>query len=72
MYEFNFNLLGWAGMANQRSVDIEKYVWCLQFPPKNEQKQVNLRYHCGEVEFISSFFGGNVSLKVIISTLSDL
>ena len=26
--------------------------WCLQFPPKNERKQVDLRYHSSEVEFI--------------------
>ena len=32
---------------------------CLQFPPKNEQKQVNLRYHSSKVEFFCSFFGGD-------------
>ena len=34
--------------------------WCLQFPPKNEQKkkQVDLRYHSSKVEFVRSFFGG--------------
>ena len=33
--------------------------WCLRFPPKNEQKQVDLRYHSSKVEFLHSFFGGN-------------
>ena len=37
--------------------------WCLQFPPKNERKQVNLRFHSSKVEFVGSFHGGNVSLK---------
>ena len=31
------------------------YFWCLQFLPKNDRKQVNLRFH--------SFFGRNVGLK---------
>ena len=34
--------------------------WCLQFSPKTEQKQVNLRFHSSKVEFIRMFFGGNV------------
>ena len=33
--------------------------WCLRFPPKNERKQVDLRYHSSKVEFFRSFFGGN-------------
>ena len=33
--------------------------WCLRFPPKNERKQVDLRYHSSKVEFLRSFFGGN-------------
>ena len=37
--------------------------WCLQFPPKNEQKQVDLRFHSSKVEFVHSFFGGNIYLK---------
>ena len=37
--------------------------WCLQFSPKKEQKQVNLRFHSSKVEFVRSFFGGNVYLK---------
>ena len=24
--------------------------WCLQFPPKHEQKQVNLRFHSSKVQ----------------------
>ena len=40
------------------SVDFGKSFWCLQFPPKNERKQVNLRYHTSKVEFDRSFFGG--------------
>ena len=37
--------------------------WCLQFPPKNEQKQVDLRYHSSKVEFVGSFFERIVGLK---------
>ena len=37
--------------------------WCLQFPPKNKRKQVNLRYRSGEVKIVCSFFGGIVGLK---------
>ena len=37
--------------------------WHLQFPPKNERKQVDLRFHSSKVEFVCSFFGGNVGLK---------
>ena len=37
--------------------------WFLQFLPKNERKQVDLRYHSSKVEFVCSFFGGNVILK---------
>ena len=37
---------------------------CHQFPPKNIQKQVNLRYYNSKVEFICSFFGGNHSLTI--------
>ena len=33
-------------------------LWCLQFPPKNERKQVDLRYHSSKVEFVCSLFGG--------------
>ena len=33
--------------------------WCLRFSPKNEQKQVDLRYHSSKVEFLHSFFGRN-------------
>ena len=46
--------------------------FCLQFPPKKERKQVNLRLHSSKVEFVRMFFVGNVDLKKIISTLSDL
>ena len=37
--------------------------FCLQFPPKNERKQVNLRLHSSKIEFVRPFFGGNVGLK---------
>ena len=46
-----------------RSLNFEMSFWCLQFPPKNEQKQVDLRIHSSKVEFVPSFFGGNVGLK---------
>ena len=37
--------------------------WCLQFPPKNERKQVNMRFHSRKVEFIHSYLGENFGLK---------
>ena len=37
--------------------------WCLRFLPKNERKQVDLRYHSSKVEFVDSFFGRIVGLK---------
>jgi hypothetical protein len=37
--------------------------WCLQFPPKNERKQVDLRFLRSKVEFVRLFFGGNIGLK---------
>ena len=46
--------------------------WCLQFPPKNERKQVNLRYHSSKVEFVCSFFGGNWWPQKIISKLTNI
>ena len=33
--------------------------WWLQFPPKTEEKQS----HSSKIEFVRSFFGGNVGLK---------
>ena len=49
-----------------RSVNFEMSFWCLQFLPKNEQKQVDQRYHSSKVKFVHSFFEKN------IATLSDL
>ena len=38
--------------------------WCLQFLPKNERKQVDLRFHSSKVEFVCSFFWKkNIGLK---------
>ena len=37
--------------------------WCLQFPPKNERKQVDLWFHSSKVEFVRLFFGRNGGLK---------
>ena len=31
--------------------------WRLQFLPKNERKQIDLRYHSSKVEFFRSFYG---------------
>ena len=42
---------------------ISECFWCLPFFTKNEQKQVNLRYHSGKVEFVRSFFGRIGGLK---------
>ena len=39
------------------------FFWCLQFLPKNEWKQVDLRYHSSKVEFVHSFCGRNFGLK---------
>ena len=43
-----------------------------QFPPKNERKQVDLRYHSSKVVFVRSFFGGNRWRKKTISKLTAL
>ena len=48
------------------SVDFEISLWFLQFPPKNEIKQVNLRFYSDKIELISSFFGGKVDLEILI------
>ena len=37
--------------------------WCLQFPPKNEQKQAKMGFQSSKVEFVHSFFGGNIGLE---------
>ena len=37
--------------------------WCLQFPPKREQKQVDLRFHSSKLEFLGLLFGEDVGLK---------
>ena len=42
-----------------RSDNFEMVFWCLRFPTKNEQKQVNLRYHSSKVEILRMFFWGN-------------
>ena len=52
----------------QRSVNFEMSFWCLHFLPKNERKQVDLRFHSSKVELatwelVRSFFGRNVGLK---------
>ena len=46
-----------------RSVNFEMSFWCLQFPPKIEWKQVDLRFHSSKAEFVHLFFGGNIGLK---------
>ena len=46
--------------------------WGRQFPPKNEQKQVNLRYHSSKVEFVCSFFWRKSMTLKTISKLTDL
>ena len=43
--------------TTQRPINFEMSFWCLQFLPKNERKQVNLRYHSSKVEFFRSIFG---------------
>ena len=41
-----------------------KYLFdVFNFLQKNERKQVDLRFHGSKVEFVCSFFGGNVYLK---------
>ena len=40
--------------------------------PKNERKQVNLRYHSSRVDFFCSFFGRIEDTKKDISKLTDL
>ena len=41
------------------SVNFKMGFWGRRFPPKNERKQINLKYHSSKVEFVRSFFGGN-------------
>ena len=41
------------------SVNFEMVFWGRRFPPKNERKQVDLRYHSSKVKFVCLFFGGN-------------
>ena len=36
---------------------------CLQFPPKNERKQVDLRFHSSKVEFFCSFLEESSACK---------
>ena len=43
--------------------------WCLQFLPKNERKQVDLRYHSCKVELIRSFFGRIHGLTICFRVL---
>ena len=50
-------------LKKERSVNFKMSFWCLQYPLKNEQKQVNLRFHSSKVKFVCSFFGGNFGLK---------
>ena len=35
-----------------RSDNFEMSFWYLQFPPKNERKQVDLRFHSSKIEFV--------------------
>ena len=42
---------------------------CLQFLPKNERKQVDLRYLSSKVEFIRSFFGRLHGLTICFRVL---
>ena len=37
--------------------------WCLQFLPKDERKQVDLRYHSSKVEFFFRFLGDIEDIK---------
>ena len=47
--------------------------WGHRFPLlKNEQKQVNLRYHSSKVEFVRLFFGENRWPQKTILKLTDL
>ena len=61
----------WLNIGTKGSDNFEMSFWCLQFPPKNKQKQVDLRYHSSKVEFICLFWN-NCQLEKIITTLSDL
>ena len=39
--------------------------WCLQFYPKNERKQVNLRFHSSKVEFVPLFLNLKFLLYIV-------
>ena len=65
MKNFNECFLEYAKLA--RGQLISK---CLQFPTKNELKQVKLRFHCSKVEFVRSFFVVNRGPPKTISELT--
>ena len=52
-------------------IKVIKYQFWLQFPQKNNQKHVDLRFHSSKVEFVHSFWRKRL-LEKIISTFSDL
>ena len=56
----------------EMSINLEMSFWCLQFLPKKERKQVNLRFNSSKVEFVRLFFWRKCWLEKIVSTLSDL
>ena len=73
IYHYEINNFGHASRPKpKRSDNFEISFWCLQFPPKNQRKQVYLKFHSSKVEFLYSFFWRKCRLEKIISTLSDL
>ena len=69
-YHYEINNFGHASRPKPKGQIIS--FWCLQFPPKNQRKQVDLRFHSSKVEFVRSFFWRKRQLEKIISTFSDL
>ena len=62
-----------------RQTDILKVSWfrnvyfgVFNFSPKNERKQVNLRYHSSKVEFFSFVFWENWGYQKVLLKLTDL
>ena len=47
-------------MTPVKNLSLISILWCLQFPPKNKRKQVNLRFHSSKVEFV---FWRKIGLK---------
>ena len=66
-------ILWWRLFFTSKGKIISKWFFgVFKFPPKNEQKQVDLRYHSSKVEFLRSFFWRKSKTSKPLSKLTDL